>query len=254
MPQAPPDVIKDAWAPPDVIKDTLVPQAPPDVVEDTVVAYQAPPDVVEDTVVAYQAPKLEDEDEDEDKESEYPDASDISPIWKEFINYVFQSLDDKQKHSIAYVFGNGEMTIEDFREFNFELMIDHMHEYGTRINDKRWFELRFTGPLMAYWAMTLMCDHYDYLANENYREFTDIEDPFYRLVYFAYLCYDEDEDNFTTDYTRFYTLDNAFFSSDWSCFNPEFENVRIIAISWIRAKIAARRIQRCWRAHRATKH
>lgn len=171
-------------------------------------------------------------------------------MWHEFIKYTFNIIRDGGSDSElrAYVHGNGEMRLSDFMEFNVMKMLLYGDTYDESY-DTRLIESRFAGPLMVYWAMSLLTSKYKGGVG------VSDEDPLYRIVYFVYLrkC---NKTGQLVDWSQtrpYETLDRDFFTYDWVCANHghTYEAVQTIAISWIRAAIAARCIQRRWRSRRA---
>jgi hypothetical protein len=115
--------------------------------------------------------------------------------------------------------------------------------------DERWYAERYIGPRMAFWAMVFVqCRQWEPIG---------ITDKFYRVTYFTYLH--ESDGDIVSQFRNYETYNKLFYNWGWGgdrCYYAgdrcNFKELQIIAVSWIRANMAARRIQRFWRWRKQT--
>jgi hypothetical protein len=160
-------------------------------------------------------------------------ATTISPIWRKFFNYTVTSAElcrYKKNPDFDYI------KIVDKSE-----MVDKYHIEVDR--DKRWYAERYIGPRIVYWVMMVLQTRYWKTT------VVKITDKLYRFTYFTYL---RESDGKLVSQSRNYEIRDKlscdyFWQGNWI----DFKAVQIIAVSWLRANMAARRIQRLWRKRRA---
>jgi hypothetical protein len=143
----------------------------------------------------------------------------IPSIWTNFVNYTFTSCgdsEDEKKDTFT-------MFVMEHEEDDDEEQILNMYGIGR------------------IWAIKAMCYLQEKYCLTN--KMVDIKSKLYRFTYFTYLRESEGE---LVSQSRIYEINDA----DWLKKRSWPKNQDIIVVSWLRANMAARRIQRHWRKRR----